>query len=99
MDVTIPPTVSYLRPFLSPQCPFTEWTRASGLRGQCFGQGPGSMRLAKLSAGLSPLSPGWEEKASQLLFPREAHHVLLWAGVVWPMSGILDPGLEMPLLQ
>lgn len=89
MDVTIPPTVSYLHPFLSPQRPFTEWTRASGLRGQCFGQNPGPVRLAKLSAGLRPLSPGWEEKASQLLFPGEAHHVLLCAGVVWPMSEIL----------
>lgn len=32
----------FLLSFLSPQHPFTEWTwaQASGVRGQCFGQGP-----------------------------------------------------------
>lgn len=47
--------------------------------------------LVKLSAGQSPLCPGWEEQV--------AHRVLLYAVVAWPASGIPDPGLEMPCLK
>lgn len=84
-------------PFLSPHLPLTEqmWAGASGVRGQCFGQGPDPAGLGHWSAGLSPLVPrlGGEGGSSS---QGDAAHVLLSAMVVWPASGVPDPSLEMP---